>query len=259
MKIFNESGKGYWMEGFGCIRAEGENRPSRPGHVVVGCDLYNGNLTGDIACNMNANSNTSANHSGPTLLILNDQGGDIMYVSEEATGTLRAQDHGHPPVVCFEPGILSRDCSAGNRAYVDVCSTLRAQMGDNQPAICYEVGAFMGGQGSRARSIAYSEKVSPTLKSVMSGGNTIPSIVYPINLMVATRGGKDDMRTCFGIGEPDEPQFTLSAAHEHGVCYAVDSHPMDSRFRIDGGISGTVTTKLAKGSADGPLVIVENE
>ena len=87
-KIFNESGKGYWMEGFGCIRAEGENRPSRPGHIV--------------------------------------------------TSTLSAQDHGHPPVVCFEPGILRRDCSAGNRAYIDICSTLRAQMGDNQPAVCYE-------------------------------------------------------------------------------------------------------------------------
>jgi len=37
--------------------------------------------------------------------------------------------------------------------------------------------------------------------------------------MVATRGGKDDMRTCFGIGEPGDPQFTISAAHEHGVCY----------------------------------------
>ena len=34
-KIFNESGKGYWMEGFGCLRAEGENRPSRPGHIVI--------------------------------------------------------------------------------------------------------------------------------------------------------------------------------------------------------------------------------
>ena len=23
------------MEGFGCLRAEGENRPSRPGHIVI--------------------------------------------------------------------------------------------------------------------------------------------------------------------------------------------------------------------------------
>ncbi len=77
---------------------------------------------------------------------------------------------------------MRRDCSAGNRAYVDICSTLRAQMGDNQPAVC-----------------------------------------YPINLMVATRGGKDDMRTCFGIGDENDPQFTLSAAHEHGVCYKVEN------------------------------------
>ena len=106
--------------------------------VVFGCDLYNGTITGDKACNMNANSNASANHAGPSLLILNDQGGDVMNMSDDVTSTLRAQDHGHPPVVCFEPGILSRDCSAGNRAYENICSTLRAQMGDNQPAICYE-------------------------------------------------------------------------------------------------------------------------
>lgn len=74
---------------------------------------------------------------GTNLLCLNDQGGSVMEVSDKAA-TLRAQDHGHPPVVCFEPGIMSRDCSAGNRAYMNVCSTLRAQMGDNQPAVCYE-------------------------------------------------------------------------------------------------------------------------
>lgn len=32
--VYNESGQGYWMPGFGCLRAEGENRPSRPGHLI---------------------------------------------------------------------------------------------------------------------------------------------------------------------------------------------------------------------------------
>lgn len=32
--VCNESGQGYWMQGFGCLRAEDENRPSRPSHVV---------------------------------------------------------------------------------------------------------------------------------------------------------------------------------------------------------------------------------
>ena len=32
--VCNESGQGYWMPGLGCLRAEGENRPSRPSHLV---------------------------------------------------------------------------------------------------------------------------------------------------------------------------------------------------------------------------------
>ena len=46
-----------------------------------------------------------------------------------------------------------------------------------------------------------------------------PQSVLPINLMVALRGGRDDMRTCFGVGNENDPQFTISAAHSHGVCY----------------------------------------
>ena len=34
------------------------------------------------------------------VLCLNDQGGDVMEVSLDKTGTLRAQTHGHPPTVC---------------------------------------------------------------------------------------------------------------------------------------------------------------
>ena len=33
------------------------------------------------------------------ILVLNDQGGAIMDISYEVTHTLRAQDHGHPPLV----------------------------------------------------------------------------------------------------------------------------------------------------------------
>lgn len=138
--------------------------------IVLGCDMYNFSMTGDVAVTINATSCDSPSHSGPSVLILNDMGGEVMNTSEDVTSTLRAQDHGHPPVVClnfqgsksnnvctedgtcysmnamhghdvhvvcFEPGIMSRDCSAGNRAYIDICSTLRAQMGDNQPAVCY--------------------------------------------------------------------------------------------------------------------------
>ena len=100
-------------------------------------DLYNGIVNGEVSCAVTAACGASANHSGPSILVLNDQGGGVMNVSD-LPATLRAQMKHHEPIVCFEPGILSRDCSAGNRAYINICSTLRAQMGDNQPAVCYE-------------------------------------------------------------------------------------------------------------------------
>ena len=70
-------------------------------------------------------------------LVLNDQGGSVMDVSDKA-GCLRAQEHGHPPVVCFEPGITKRE-GGNSRIISDRCGTLRAEMGDNQPAVCYAV------------------------------------------------------------------------------------------------------------------------
>ena len=147
--------------------------------------------------------------------------------------TVRAGSHQALPMVaylketrtvCFEPGIAKRD-GGGGRFVTDKSTTLRANAGDNRQAVAYDAtpppAAFMGGQGAKARTIAYTENVSPSLKSVPSGGNTIPDVVYPINTMVATRGGRDDMRTCFGIGEPGDPQFTLSSAHEHAVAYCI--------------------------------------
>ena len=86
----------------------------------------------------------------------------------------------------------------------------------------------MAGQGSKARSIAFHDDgTTPTLKGCPSGLNMAPSCVYPINTMVAIRGGKDDMRTCFGVGEANDPQFTLSAAHGHAVCYSIEGNVVD--------------------------------
>ena len=44
----------------------------------------------------------------PSVLCLNDQGGNIMECSENVSGTLRAQEHGHQPLVYENHGIDSR-------------------------------------------------------------------------------------------------------------------------------------------------------
>ena len=44
------------------------------------------------------------------------------------------------------------------------------------------VGSFMGGQGEKAGSIAYSEEIAPTIKASESGTNQVPDIVcYEFN------------------------------------------------------------------------------
>ena len=45
------------------------------------------------------------------ILILNDQGGQVMFITEEITGTLRAQTGGHPPLVLLE---VERNELSGN-------------------------------------------------------------------------------------------------------------------------------------------------
>lgn len=104
-----------------------------------------------------------------------------MDVSEDVTACLRAQDHGHPPVICY-------------------------------------VAAFMGGQGAKARTLGYSENVSPTIKSVMSGGNTIPDVVYCFEPGIARREGNPSRFV-------DDRCVTLRAEmgdNQPAVCYEVD-------------------------------------
>ena len=42
------------------------------------------------------------------VLVLNDQGGGVMNVSDKPS-TLRAQMKHHEPIVCFEPGVAKRE------------------------------------------------------------------------------------------------------------------------------------------------------
>ena len=106
------------MEGFGCIRTEGENRPRRPGHIVLGCDLYNGTITGNKACNMNANSNNIVIEDGTAFNLMSMHGHDVhaVYFEVESIGhniidtqfsrggccdTLTASDYKAPIIVCY--------------------------------------------------------------------------------------------------------------------------------------------------------------
>ena len=92
---------------------------------AAGFDGYNGSLTGDTSATLGVNCGMSTGRNG---IVLNDQGGNRMEVSEDVAATLRAENHGHPPCVlesagfCTEPSSKSR--SIGYEE--ETCPTLRA-------------------------------------------------------------------------------------------------------------------------------------
>jgi len=65
----------------------------------------------------------------------------------------------------------------------------------------HAIGIFMAGQGSKARSVAYSEQSSPTLKAVQ-GGNAIPVVCLPEVAHTLRGEGFDGSEDGTGRGTP---------------------------------------------------------
>lgn len=121
--LFESEGlSGYSAEGFrSWQRVAGSFTPCTG---ATGFDGYNGSLTDDTSATLGVNCGMSTGRNG---IVLNDQGGDRMDITEEVTSTLRAEAH-HPPCV-MEPAGFCTEHSAKSRTigYEEECSpTLRA-------------------------------------------------------------------------------------------------------------------------------------
>lgn len=69
----------------------------------------------------------------PSVLCLNDQGGSVMECTEDMTGTLRAQEHGHQPLVYENHGIDAR--YTGPHLTVPTLSARAGTGGNNLPLV----------------------------------------------------------------------------------------------------------------------------
>lgn len=84
-----------------------------------GCDgggkgaLVQEEMSGTLGCN-----------NDQTIFCLNDQSGNVMGISQDVSGTLRAQEHGHQPTILD----MSHACDVV-RECGDVCPSLQARMG----------------------------------------------------------------------------------------------------------------------------------
>ena len=124
--LFESEGlSGYSAEGFrSWQRAAGSFTPCAG---AAGFDGYNGSLTDDTSATLGVNCGMSTGRNG---IVLNDQGGNRMEVSEDVAAALRVKNHGLPPCVieyagfCTEQSATTRtigcdeECSPNLRAGV---------------------------------------------------------------------------------------------------------------------------------------------
>ena len=168
-----------------------------------GFDGYNGDLTGDVAATLGVNCGMSTGRNGivaaafsagagasagsigyhesvaptlkagasgncmPSVLCINDQGGQVMEISEGMTGTLRAQEHGHQPLVYENHGIDSR-----YRQMEEVSPTMSARYGtggnnvplvEQEPVICITGNAIDRQPQNGGNGIGYQQGIAYTL------------------------------------------------------------------------------------------------
>ena len=78
----------------------------------------------------NERSGTLGCNNDQTVFCLNDQGGSVMGISQDISGTLRAQEHGHQPLVTvFDPAQITSPVNRSRPEPGKPCHTLTSRMG----------------------------------------------------------------------------------------------------------------------------------
>lgn len=145
----------------------------------------------------------------PSILCLNDQGGQVMDCSENITGTLRAQMHSHQPL------ILESNQEHAQIRTDGVSPTLPASMGmgGEYVPMVYE------NHGIDARYTGPHE-VSPTISARCgTGGNNVPLVEQPPQTFCIS-GNIVDRKPHNGgngMGINEDVAFSLTTADRHAV------------------------------------------
>ena len=181
---------------------------------VAGFSAGAGASAGSIAYSEQIAPTLKGSASGncmPSILCLNDQGGSVMDCSEDVSGTLRAQEHGHQPLVFDNHGQDTRFCGP-----VDCAQTISASFGEggnNQPLV-YE------NHGIDARYTG-PHPVVPTLSArAGTGGNNLPLVEQdPAETFCITGNAIDrqPQNGGNGIGYQEDVSYTLTATDHHAV------------------------------------------
>lgn len=186
------NGKG-WREDT-CYTVNTIDRPA----VCAGFKLGNSEQSRSIgyAEEQSPTLNAECGGNKPAVLCLNDQGGNVMGVSHDVSGTLRAQEHGHQPTVLDMSHACDviRDCG-------EVAPSLQARMGTggNQIPLTYQdvTGTLSPGAhaGSYNGQDAYNDMlvcgatpdVAHALRAMASCSYREDAETYPVQNMIVRR------------------------------------------------------------------------
>ena len=187
---------------------------------------------------------------GYNRLVLNDQGGSVMDVSINVTGTLRAEMGGHQPIVMesipdvlpFNTTNITNKYNGSNPQYGDPCHTLC--QGDHPPAVVYSFDSL----GSNSMKSANPDSGCREVDIAKTLDTTVPdpsknqggvAVVYPLEGNGARKSHRGP-----GFNESDK-MFTLNTVEQHAVAYCIAGPMVDRETTMHGtGISEEVSSTL---------------
>lgn len=167
----------------------------------------------------------------PSILCLNDQGGQRMDITKDQTATLRAKMGGHQPLICLnDQGGSVMDCTE------DITGTLRAQEHGHQPLVFDN-----HGQDTRFNGpVDSSQTISA---SFGEGGNNQP-------LVLATQQGGAEI----GVGVC--PTITAAAGMSgNNQPVLFENHGIDARYTGPHPVSPTLSARAGTGGNNLPLAL----
>jgi len=164
--------------------------------LAVATQQVNAEIMEDVSPTLTAANGTSG--SNKAYVVLNDQGGSVMDVSENITGTLRAETHGHTPVIV--------DDSADKEVY-GICSMASNCMKSDNP-----------NSGVYKADVSKTLDTSGTNPTCNQGGNVVVEPVYCIQGNCIDRA---DTAGCNGKGWKEDVAYTLTTIDRPAVAYAV--------------------------------------
>ena len=252
--LFESEGvSGYTPQGFRSWQgAAGDSSEGSGETGGGGSDGYLGNVAGEVS-------------PGAKGIVLNDQGGNRMDVTEEVTSSLRAEAH-HPPVVLDEPKAYHINQRDEGIDLNGVSGALMATRNNQMQTFIVEkdpqAAGFCTEHSAKSRSIGYEEEKAPTLRAgivpaavaVFENHSQDTRYTGPLDIAPTVNAtyGMGGNNQPFVVEIPGKPELAAVARD----VIPLEHHPTDSRIGIeeDSAIQ-TLTSRMGTGGNNVPLIM----